>query len=260
MDPAREPLASLRARLGSAADDVDLRRIAEALRADPRRGARALAGAAERRLRAREDERRRLADLFALRRRLLAEGARAVAGVDEVGVGPLAGPVVACAVVLPERVDLPGLNDSKRLAPARREELAARIRSQALGLALAAVSPEEIDALDIYRASLEAMRRAVLALDPQPEHLLVDARRIPGVDAPQTAIVHGDALDGSIAAASIVAKVHRDALMDRLDRRFPGYGFERHKGYPTPEHLEALRRLGPTPEHRRSFGPVAALC
>jgi ribonuclease HII len=162
--------------------------------------------------------------------------------------------------VLAERVDLPGLNDSKRLARSVRERLAERIRAQAVALALGAVAPDEIDALDVYRASLEAMRRAVLALEVAPDHLLVDARTIPGLEVAQTALVHGDARDGSIAAASIVAKVHRDALMERLHRRYPGYGFARHKGYPTREHLAALRRLGPSPVHRRSFAPVAAQC
>ena len=180
-----------------------------------------------------------------------------MAGVDEVGMGPLAGPVVAAAVVLPETASLPGLNDSKRLSAAARERLAARIHEQALGVGLGIVEPEDVDRRGIYRAGLEAMRRAVLALPHAPDHVLVDARTIPDLACAQTPIVGGDALDGSIAAASIVAKVARDAIMRRLDERYPGWGLARHMGYPTPQHFAALRRLGPSPVHRRSFAPVA---
>jgi ribonuclease HII len=259
MDLSGESLKEIRQRFATAPTEAAVRELIEALRDDRRRGARSLAEAAERRLQAALRERRRMAELFALRGRLLRAGARAVAGVDEVGVGPLAGPVVACAVVLPERVDLPGLDDSKRLTPAARERLAAQIREQALALGLGALEPREVDALNVHRASLEAMRRAVMQLGVVPDHVLVDARTIPGLASPQTALVHGDAVDGSIAAASIVAKVHRDAFMGALHERYPGYGFARHKGYPTRDHLAALRRLGPSPVHRRSFGPVAAL-
>jgi ribonuclease HII len=142
---------------------------------------------------------------------------------------------------------------------AERERLALAIREQSVGVGVGAVEPEEIDRLNIYRASLEAMRRAVVALREHcdPGHLLVDARTVPGVDVPQSAIVHGDAEDASIAAASIVAKVHRDELMRQLDERYPGYGFAQHMGYGTPQHLDALQRLGPSPIHRRSFAPVA---
>jgi ribonuclease HII len=169
--------------------------------------------------------------------------------VDEVGVGPLAGPVVAAAVVLPPRVDLPGLGDSKQLSRSQRERLDAAIRAQALAVAVEELPPAEVDRLNVLRASLEAMRRAVEALSVRPDHVLVDARRIPAIRAPQT----------SLAAASIVAKVHRDAIMRELDARHPGYGFTRNKGYATREHLAALGRLGPAPVHRRSFAPVAQL-
>jgi len=228
-----------------------------ALRLDVRRGARALAQRIERRRLAQAAERERVERLFGGRRRLFEAGARLVAGVDEVGMGPLAGPVVAVAVILPERVDLPGLNDSKRLGRAARERLAARIREQAIACAAGIVPPVEIDRRGIYRAGLEAMRRAVESLPSPPDHVVVDARTIPGIASPQTAIVGGDASDGSIAAASIVAKVHRDAVMRHLDGRYPGYGFAQHMGYGTPQHLQALRRLGPSPVHRRSFAPVA---
>lgn len=259
MDLSGESLAGIRTRLSQVRSERALRRLADALRGDRRSGARALAARADRRLAEAGSDRRRVARLFALRRRLLRQGARRVAGVDEVGVGPLAGPVVACALVLPERVELPGLDDSKRLAAHAREDLAARIRDQAVALSLASVPPREIDALNIYRARCEAIRRAVAGLRVAPDHVLVDGGEIPALGARQTALVGGDRLDGSIAAASIVAKVYRDALMRRLDERFPGYGFARHKGYATREHLEALQRLGPCPLHRRSFAPVAQL-
>ena len=177
-------------------------------------------------------------------------------GVDEAGRGPLAGSVFAAAVVLDPGRPIDGLADSKQLGEAVREELAGRIRERALAWAIAPASVEEIDRLNILRATLLAMRRAVEALAPAPDHVLVDARRIPGIAAAQTPIVGGDGLDASIAAASIVAKVHRDAIMARLDAEYPGYGFASHKGYGTPEHLAALKALGPCEIHRRSFAPV----
>lgn len=255
----RIPLAALRGRLREAQDAEALRSLERQLREDERSGARTLARTCARRLETMAAERERLEGLFALRRSLRSRGARAVAGVDEVGMGPLAGPVVAAAVILPDAVDLRGLNDSKRLLPAQREVLAARIRESARAFSVAEVSPGDVDRLNVYHAGLEAMRRAVAGLELQPDHLLVDARRIPGLDLPQTSLVRGDARDGSIAAASILAKVHRDTLMQRLDAEYPAYGFARHKGYPTPDHLAALQRHGPTPLHRRSFAPVAQL-
>jgi ribonuclease HII len=256
---SRPPLAELAARARAAHQPRAMAALARALRADPRGGAQALADALLRRLAEQRRERARVARLFALRRRLASEGAALVAGVDEVGVGPLAGPVVAVAVILGPRVALPGLDDSKQLPRAARERLDAEIRAQALAIGVGEVWPPELDRLNVYRAALEAMRRAVLALATPPDHVLVDARTIPGIAAPQTAIVGGDARDGSIAAASIVAKVHRDAIMRRLEGEHPGYGFARHMGYATREHLRALRRLGPSPLHRRSFAPCSQL-
>jgi ribonuclease HII len=177
--------------------------------------------------------------------------------VDEVGVGPLAGPVVAAAVILPDRVQLPGLDDSKRLTAEERERLDVAIRGQALAVCVAEVAASEVDRLNILRATLLAMRQAVQGLAQRPDHVLVDARTIPDLDCPQTPLIGGDARDASIAAASIVAKVYRDALMQRLDARFPGYGFAKHMGYATREHLRALDALGPCAQHRRSFAPVA---
>ena len=182
-----------------------------------------------------------------------AEGIRRVAGVDEAGMGPLAGPVVAAAVVFPEEVGLRGVDDSKRLTDAARERLAAEIRAGASSFAVVAVEPEEIDRLNIYQAGLEAMRRALAGLDEPAEHVLVDGRLIPGLALPQERIVRGDATCHAIAAASILAKTERDALMRGYDAAYPGYGFADHKGYPTTLHRQAIKKLGPCPIHRRSF-------
>lgn len=198
----------------------------------------------------------RLRDLTRLETQLQRRGYTRVAGVDEAGRGSLAGPVVAAAVILPPECVLPGLDDSKRLEAPAREQLDREIRARALAWAIGVIEARVIDARDILRASLEAMRVAVIALDPPPEALLVDAVRVPGVALPQVAVVHGDALSASIAAASIVAKVHRDGLLERLARRYPAYGFEQHKGYGTPEHWEALLRWGPCPEHRLTYHGV----
>ncbi len=168
-------------------------------------------------------------------------------------MGPLAGPVVAAAVVFPPGLGLCGVDDSKRLTAARRAALAGEIRDRALAWAVVEVEPQEIDALNIYRAGLEAMRRAIARLDPPPDHVLLDGRQIPGLDLPHERIVHGDATCHAIAAASILAKTRRDALMSEYDARYPGYDFGAHKGYATEAHRAALRRLGPSPIHRRSF-------
>jgi ribonuclease HII len=176
-----------------------------------------------------------------------------VAGVDEVGRGCLAGPVMAGAVVLDPEYHIPGLRDSKLLSAAARQRLYAEITSHALGWAVAAIEPAEIDRINIRQASLLAMRNAVLALTPLPDFVLVDAFRIPGLPMAQRGIVHGDARSAAIAAASIVAKVTRDRLMGRLHEIDPRYGFDRHKGYPTPDHALAISRFGYSPVHRRSF-------
>ena len=179
-----------------------------------------------------------------------------VAGVDEAGRGPLAGPVTAAAVMLDPTRPIAGLADSKRLTAARREALESEIQARALAWAIAAASPEEIDALNILQASLLAMRRAVLGLGRVPELALVDGNRCPTLACPVQAIIGGDGKVAAIAAASILAKVARDREMVRLDDLYPGYGLAIHKGYPTADHLTALRALGPSAIHRRSFRPV----
>ena len=177
-------------------------------------------------------------------------------GVDEVGRGPLAGPVLAAAVILDPARPVVGLADSKRLSERRREELAREIRAHAVAWAVGRADVAEIDELNILQASLLAMSRAVAALDPTPERALIDGNRSPVLTCPARAIVGGDATVPCISAASIIAKVTRDAEMREVDERYPGYGFAGHKGYPTRAHLEALTKLGVTPIHRRSFGPV----
>lgn len=226
------------------------------LRADPRPGARAILAAVEKRRRENRSEGQRLRHLTRFEQELWAKGVTKIAGVDEAGMSPLAGPVVAGAVILPVGFRLIGIDDSKKLDPVQRSELVVEIKERAVCWAVGIVAPAEIDAINIYRAGLLAMRRAVEGLSERPEHLLIDARRLRELDIPQRGIVHGDALSISIAAASIVAKTTRDAIMDRLDREHPGYGFAKHKGYPVSEHLDALVRLGACPIHRRSFAPV----
>lgn len=190
---------------------------------------------------------------------MLRTGYQYIAGVDEVGRGPLAGPVVAAAVILDPSRPIAGLTDSKKLSEKRRVELVPIIQEQALAWALGRAEPAEIDEINILQASLLAMRRAVEQLTPQPDYALVDGNRLPRLPCPAKAIVKGDLSEACISAASILAKVSRDTEMQALDERFPGYGFAGHKGYPTRDHLDALRRLGPSVIHRRSFGPVKAL-
>ncbi len=189
-------------------------------------------------------------------RRLWRRGFRAVAGVDEVGRGCLAGPVVAAAVILHPGRRPRGLRDSKVLTAGERERLAGEIAAKAGAVSLGVVDPTDIDRSDILRATLAAMRRAVEALRMRPDYLLVDALEIPGVGTPQTGLVHGDRLCASIAAASIVAKVYRDGLMRSYHARYPAYRFDTNVGYGTPDHLGALRRLGATPLHRVTFRGV----
>lgn len=195
--------------------------------------------------------------LLRYERVLWAQGLTRIAGVDEVGVGPLAGPLIAAAVILPPEVSLRGIDDSKKLTRAARARLSEAIKGCAVAIGVGVVPPEEVDRLNTFWASIEAMRRAVRALPIQAEHLLIDARRIPDLDLPQEPLIKGDGRSYSIAAASIIAKVERDAVMEALDGQFPQYGFANHMGYGTREHLDALAMHGPCPVHRRSFIPVS---
>jgi len=184
-------------------------------------------------------------------------GARRIAGLDEVGRGPMFGPVVAAAVILAPNCRIEGLTDSKKLTEKRRNQLDVEIRQNAVAWTIAAVDAATIDQINILRASLLAMRLAVEQLALTPDYLLIDGRDTIDWPCPQQAVIGGDALSLSIAAASVLAKVYRDRMLVELDLEFPGYGLARHKGYCCPEHFEALARLGPTPLHRRSFSPVA---
>ncbi len=178
------------------------------------------------------------------------------AGVDEAGRGPLAGPVVAAAVILDPERPIDGLADSKVLSPTRREILADLIRERAMAIGVGVAEPELIDRVNILQATMMAMRWAVEALDPAAEAAIIDGNRLPDLLIPARYLIGGDGLEPAISAASIIAKTHRDAIMVELDERHPGYDFARHKGYPTKAHLEVLERLGPCPAHRQSFRPV----
>ncbi|MDH5528152.1 MAG: ribonuclease HII [Nitrospirota bacterium] len=199
--------------------------------------------------------------LWEFERRAWQRGARAIAGVDEAGRGPLAGPVVAAAVILDENDPIDGLNDSKQLSEKKRERLFAEIHTRARSVGVGIVSPAEIDRINILQATLRAMTLAVESLPVggvNADLLLIDALTLPGVPLPQEGIIGGDAKSASIAAASIIAKVTRDRMMLEFEAEYPGYGFAGHKGYPTRAHKEAIVRLGPSPIHRRTFRGVVA--
>jgi ribonuclease HII len=227
---------------------------------DPRQGARKIYELLKKRYEKERTDRVRVLNMLNFERVLWKSGIQSVAGIDEVGIGPLAGPVVAAAVVFPPGTELAGIDDSKRLDIDQRVKMEAVIRrtATAIGVGLADVS--EIDRLNIYHAALLAMRRAVEALPVKPDHLLIDARIIPDVSIPQNAFFKGDGINFSIAAASIIAKTHRDRLMEDLEKKYPGYGFAQHKGYGTAEHQNSIRELGPCPVHRMSFPFIRELC
>jgi ribonuclease HII len=226
------------------------------LRADTRPGAKAILAAIAKRRHAHRAEGQRLRKMLRFEQGLWSAGLVRVAGVDEAGMSPLAGPVHAAAVVLPPGTRIADVDDSKKLDAQERERLAVEIKASAAAWAVGFATVEEIDTLNIYWAGLLAMKRAVEGLGAAPEHLLLDARRLKDVPIPQERIVKGDARSLSIAAASILAKTSRDAVMRELDARYPGYGFAQHKGYPVKAHVAALKELGACDAHRRSFGPV----
>jgi len=231
--------------------------LVAALESDNRQGAHHLAKLIQKRWRKNRAEGQRLHNLLRFEIDLWEQGFDLIAGVDEAGMAPLAGPVVAGAVILPRNYKLKRLNDSKQILDiAVRDELAQQIKADAVGWSVGIAEVDEIDTLNIYHAGLLAMRRAVEGLTSQPDFILVDARRIPHCSTPQRGIIKGDTLSASIAAASIIAKTTRDAIMTELDFILPGYNFATHKGYPTPEHCRCLKELGATPIHRRSFARV----
>lgn len=231
--------------------------LVASLEADGRAGALALARAIKARQAANRSEGQRLRHMLKFENELWAQGFKLIAGVDEAGAGPCAGPVVAGAAILPLGYKLRGLDDSKKiLDEAKRDELAEAVKRDAVAWAVGWASHTEIDEINIYQAGLLAMRRAVEGLAVKPDYLLVDARRVPGVPQPQQGIIKGDAQSLSIAAGAILAKTTRDRHMNELGAKHPGYGFEQHKGYPTPEHLDAIERLGVLDFHRKSYAPV----
>ena len=231
--------------------EVQLQGFIEEYRPDTRKAVAAVVQRAEKRLAALDAERKRMFMMFSFERQYADHSF--ICGIDEVGRGPLAGPVVAGAVILPKDCSLLYLNDSKQLSEKKREELYDRIMEEAVAVGLGFNSPERIDEINILQATYEAMREAVSKLDPQPDLLLNDAVTIPKVEIPQVPIIKGDAKSASIAAASIVAKVTRDRMMVQYDEIYPEYGFAANKGYGAQAHIDALRKYGPTPIHRRSF-------
>jgi ribonuclease HII len=230
------------------------------LQRDPRIGAQKLYKSLARRFEEQKNERNRLEAMLHFERLLWKAGIVHIAGVDEVGMGPLAGPVVAAAVVFPPNTEIAAIDDSKALDESTRVRLDVEIRTRATAVAIGVVEVEEIDRINIYHAGLRAMKVALDKLPVAPQHVLVDSRTVPGVTQPQNSFDKGDGINFSIASASIVAKVYRDRMMTEIDALYPGYGFASHKGYATPEHQNAIRELGPCSIHRRSFDYIRELC
>lgn len=251
-------LKELAAKYGSGAVPVPATTLRN-LQKDPRVGAQRLYRQLKKRRDREKKEQARLDGLLHFERLLWRAGLERIAGVDEVGIGPMAGPVVAAAVVFPPGARIDGIDDSKRLDPDLRDSLEFQIRGAVSGVGVGVVESEEVDRLNVYHAGLKAMRLAVESLPAPPQHILVDSRTIPELSQPQNSFNKGDGINFSIACASIVAKVYRDRLMNAMDRAYPGYGFARHKGYCTPAHQDAVRRLGPCAIHRRSFDFIREL-
>lgn len=229
--------------------------LLEACRADSRKAAGTILRRYERSLK----EEQRLLAMYDYERQAWAEGLEIVAGVDEAGRGPLAGPVSVAAVILPHELKLSHLNDSKKLSPERREELFAEIQEKAVAIGTALVDAKTIDRVNIYQATINGMYEAIFSLKPEPKQVLVDAVPLAALTMPSRSIIKGDAKSASIAAASIIAKVTRDHLMDEYDKQYPEYGFAAHKGYGTAQHMEAIRKYGPCPIHRMSFEPLRSM-
>lgn len=230
------------------------------LQRDPRAGARRLYKILVKKYEDRKKERNRLDAMLHFERLLWKAGIQHIAGVDEVGMGPLAGPVVAAAVIFPPGVEIEEIDDSKALDEETRNRLDCEIRQHASAIGIGQVEVTEIDRINIYHAGIRAMQIALEKLAIAPQHILVDSRTVPGLSQPQNSFDKGDGINFSIASASIVAKVYRDRLMTELDAQYPGYGFANHKGYATPEHQRAIRELGPCTIHRRSFDYIREIC
>lgn len=196
-------------------------------------------------------------NMYQYEEELIDDGINLIAGVDEAGRGPIAGPVVIASCILPVNYRIPGLNDSKQLSKKKREELYKEIVKHAVSYKIIFVSAKEVDESNIYSVTQEAMKEALLSLEVKPEYALIDFMPIKDIDIPTKSITHGDALSASIAAASILAKVSRDEYMAKMDIKYPNYGFKKHKGYGTKLHLEALEKFGPTPIHRKTYSPVS---
>ena len=239
-------------------DDLD-HPLFEELILDGRAGVQAAISKRKRELQKQVDEDLRLEKMLAYEKELYTQGIDLIAGVDEVGRGPLAGPVVAAAVILPKACKIPGLNDSKKIPKSKHKEIYEAVLQNAIAIGIGVKDNQVIDQVNIYEATKLAMMEAIGQLDPQPQHLLIDAMKL---DLPisQTSIIKGDANSLSIAAASIVAKVTRDQMMEEFDREYPGYDFAQNAGYGTAKHLAGLEQLGVTPIHRRSFEPVKTMC
>ena len=239
-------------------DDLD-HPLFEELILDGRAGVQAAISKRKRELQKQVDEDLRLEKMLAYEKELYTQGIDLIAGVDEVGRGPLAGPVVAAAVILPENCKIPGLNDSKKIPKSKHHAIYQAVLDQALSVGIGIKDNQVIDQVNIYEATKLAMLEAIQELDPRPQHLLIDAMRL-DLPIPQTSIIKGDANSLSIAAASIVAKVTRDQMMGEFDREYPGYDFAQNAGYGTAKHLAGLDKLGVTPIHRRSFEPIKSMC
>lgn len=231
----------------------------EELILDGRAGVQAAISKRKRELQKQVDEDLRLEKMLAYEKELYTQGIHLIAGVDEVGRGPLAGPVVAAAVILPKACKIPGLNDSKKIPKSKHKEIYEDVLQNAIAIGIGVKDNQVIDQVNIYEATKLAMMEAIGQLEPQPQHLLIDAMRL-DLPIPQTSIIKGDANSLSIAAASIVAKVTRDQMMEKFDREYPGYDFAKNAGYGTANHLAGLDQLGVTPIHRRSFEPVKSMC
>ena len=236
--------------------DEDGQSVVEQLTSDSRKSVVNLGLSLQRRLDKFQAEKQRIFEMGKYERKAILNGYQYIAGVDEVGRGPLAGPVVAAAVILPFDADLPGINDSKKLTERQREQLYEMICQQAIAYHIVEIDHKKIDEINILQASRLAMKEALAGLPVQPDFVLVDGLDNPMIDIDNEAIVKGDSKSISIAAASIIAKVYRDRLMDELDGVYPGYGFAKHKGYPAPMHLQAIEELGPCPIHRMTFKPL----